>query len=81
MGCPLFFYGIKGVNVVRVAGVDASTKMSGVAIMSDGVVERYLLIDLHKEKDAMNRIKLMMMKIWIDLSRASKKEELSLLLP
>lgn len=48
---------------MRVAGVDASTKMSGVAIMSDGVLERYLLIDLHKEKDAMKRIKMMMMKI------------------
>lgn len=48
---------------MRVAGVDASTKMSGVAIMSDGVLERYLLIDLHKEKDAMKRIKTMMIKI------------------
>lgn len=48
---------------MRVAGVDASTKMSGVAIMSDGVLERYLLIDLHKEKDAMKRIKTMMIRI------------------
>ena len=48
---------------MRIAGVDASTKMSGVCIMSDGVLERYLLIDLHKEKDAMKRIKIMMMKI------------------
>ena len=48
---------------MRVAGVDASTKMSGVAIMSDGVLERYLLIDLHKEKDAMKRIKGMMIQI------------------
>lgn len=48
---------------MRIAGVDASTKMSGVAIMSDGVLERYLLIDLHKEKDAMKRIKTMMVKI------------------
>ena len=48
---------------MRVAGVDASTKMSGVAIMSDGVLERYLLIDLHKEKDAIKRIKMMMIQI------------------
>ena len=48
---------------MRVAGVDASTKMSGVSIMSDGVLERYLLIDLHKEKDAMQRIKSMMIQI------------------
>lgn len=48
---------------MRVAGVDASTKMSGVSIMSDGVLERYLLIDLHKEKDAIKRIKAMMVQI------------------
>jgi Holliday junction resolvasome RuvABC endonuclease subunit len=48
---------------MRVAGVDASTKMSGVAIMSDGVLERYLLIDLHKEKDAIKRIKSMMIQL------------------
>lgn len=48
---------------MRIAGIDGSTKMSGIAIMSDGVLERYLLIDLHKEKDAMKRIKMMMLKI------------------
>jgi Holliday junction resolvasome RuvABC endonuclease subunit len=37
--------------------------MSGVAIMSDGVLERYLLIDLHKEKDAIKRIKSMMIQL------------------
>lgn len=48
---------------MRVAGIDGSTKMTGVCIMSDGVIERYLLIDLHKEKDAIKRIKTMMVKI------------------
>lgn len=46
-----------------VAGIDASTNKSGVAIMCDGILEYYTLIDLHKEKDAMKRIRMMMQKI------------------
>lgn len=46
-----------------VAGVDASTKMSGVSIMIDGNLEFYTLIDLHKEKDAMVRIRDMLLQI------------------
>ena len=48
---------------VRVAGIDASTNKSGVSIMCDGALEYYILIDLHKEKDVMKRISMMMVKI------------------
>lgn len=46
-----------------VAGIDASTKKSGVCIMSNGELIFYTLIDLEKEKDAMKRIPKMMVKI------------------
>lgn len=46
-----------------VAGIDASTKKSGVCIMIDGKLVFYTLIDLEKEKDAMKRIPKMMIKI------------------
>ena len=46
-----------------VAGIDASTKKSGVCIMRDGELIFYTLIDLEKEKDAMKRIPKMMIKI------------------
>ena len=46
-----------------VAGVDASTKKSGVCIMSNGELIYHTLIDLEKEKDAMKRIFKMMIKI------------------
>lgn len=48
---------------MRVAGVDASTKCTGVAIMQDGQLEYYALIDLHKEMDVMKRIRNMLLKI------------------
>lgn len=48
---------------VRVAGIDGSTTKSGVSIMCDGILEHYTLIDLHKEKDVMKRISMMMMMI------------------
>lgn len=48
---------------MRVAGIDASTKKSGVSIMHEGVLEHYTLIDLHNENDAMKRIPIMMIKI------------------
>ena len=48
---------------MRVAGVDASTNKSGIAIMSDGVLEHYTLIDLHKENDALKRIEMMMIEL------------------
>ena len=46
-----------------VAGLDVSTKKSGVAIMQDGRLIFHTLIDLHKETDAMKRIQNMMVKI------------------
>ena len=48
---------------MRVAGIDGSTNSTGVAIMNDGALEFYTLIDLHKEKDAMKRIRNMLLKI------------------
>jgi len=46
-----------------IAGIDGSTKSTGIAIMIDGKLEHYDLIDLSKEKDAMKRIQNMLMKI------------------
>jgi Holliday junction resolvasome RuvABC endonuclease subunit len=46
-----------------IAGIDRSTNMSGVSIMEDGKLKFYTLIDLHKEKDAMKRIRMMLLKI------------------
>lgn len=46
-----------------VAGLDCSTKMSGISIMEDGELKFYTLIDIHKEKDAMERIRIMLVKI------------------
>lgn len=48
---------------MRVAGIDGSTNRTGVTIMSNNVIEYCTLIDLHKEKDAMKRIKMMMVEI------------------
>lgn len=48
---------------MRIAGIDGSTNNTGVAIMADGQLEFYTLIDLHKEKDAMKRIRQMLLKI------------------
>lgn len=52
-----------------IAGIDASTNKSGVSIMCDGILEYYTLIDLHKEKDVMKRIQMMMLKICEVLNR------------
>ena len=57
-----------------VAGIDASTKMSGISIMNDGKLEFYTLVDLHKEKDAMIRIREMLLKICNILDRYSIDE-------
>ena len=46
-----------------IAGIDGSTTSTGVSIMEDGKLEFYTLIDLHKEKDAMKRIRNMLLKI------------------
>lgn len=49
--------------MLTVAGIDASTNKTGIAIITDGELVHYTLIDLHKEKDAMKRIKNMMLQI------------------
>lgn len=46
-----------------VAGVDASTTKTGISIMTDGKLIYYTLIDLHKERDALKRIPIMLLKI------------------
>ena len=46
-----------------IAGIDGSTNSTGVAIMQDGELKYYTLIDLHKEKNAMKRIQNMLVKI------------------
>lgn len=49
--------------MLTVAGIDASTNKTGIAIITDGELVHYTLIDLHKEKDAIKRIKNMMLQI------------------
>lgn len=46
-----------------VAGLDCSTKMSGISIMQDGKLKFYTLVDTHKEKDVMKRIRMMFASI------------------
>lgn len=54
---------------MRVAGIDASTKCTGIAIMNDGEIEYYTLIDLHKEKDVIKRMEMMMCQICEELDK------------
>lgn len=54
---------------MRTAGIDASTKVSGISIMNDGQLEYYTLIDLHKEKDVIQRMGMMMRKICEELDK------------
>lgn len=46
-----------------VAGIDASTNKTGIAIFCDGEYVEHTLIDLHKIKDSSERIPKMMMTI------------------
>lgn len=46
-----------------VAGIDGSTTSTGLAIMRDGELIFRTLIDLKKDKDAMRRIRRMLLKI------------------
>ena len=50
---------------VRIAGIDGSTKNTGVSIMNDGNLEFYTMIDFHKEKDVIKRIQSM----WIEICK------------
>lgn len=54
---------------MRIAGVDASTKCTGISIMNDGQLEHYVLIDLHNEKDVIKRMEMMMSKICEELDK------------
>ena len=46
-----------------IAGLDCSTKMSGISIMKDGELIFHTLIDIHKEKDVMERIRHMLLEV------------------
>jgi Holliday junction resolvasome RuvABC endonuclease subunit len=48
---------------MRIAGIDASTNKTGIAIFVDGKYETHTLIDLHKIKDPDVRIPNMMVSI------------------
>ena len=52
-----------------IAGIDGSTKNTGLSIMNNGRLEFYTLIDFHKEKDAMKRIQ----NMWIEISKILDK--------
>ena len=46
-----------------IVGIDGSTNSTGIAIMQNGELMDYTLIDLHKEKNAMKRIQNMLIRI------------------
>lgn len=48
---------------MRIAGVDAATVRTGIALLVDGKIKKYELIDLHKNKDSNTRIPIMQNKI------------------
>ena len=48
---------------MRVAGIDASTNKTGIAIFNDGQYSEHTFIDLHKIKDSAERIPKMMIAI------------------
>ena len=48
---------------MKIVGIDASTNKTGVSVLQDGKYITHILIDCHKEKDAMKRIPMMASKI------------------
>ena len=58
-----YLCGDKGVIKMRICGIDASTNATGISIFEDGKYIRHTLIDLHKVKDAYQRIPMMANKI------------------
>ena len=48
---------------MRIMGIDGATNKTGIAIFEDGKYEQHILIDLHKIKDASERIPKMMIAI------------------
>jgi Holliday junction resolvasome RuvABC endonuclease subunit len=59
---------------MRIAGIDASSNKTGVAIFQDGKYIEHTLIDLHKIKDSSQRIPKMMMAIceYLDKHKVDK---------
>lgn len=49
---------------MKVIGIDASTKKTGICIFQDNEYVTHTLIDCHKEKDVTKRIPMMSNKIW-----------------
>ena len=49
---------------MKIVGIDASSNITGVAIMQDGEYVTHALIDCHKIKDAYERIPIMVNQIW-----------------
>lgn len=48
---------------MTVVGIDGSTNSSGLSVIINGELKFYTLIDLHKEKNTMKRIQMMLLKI------------------
>ena len=71
MATPSFLRFKKDVINMVVAGVDASTTATGVAIMKDGELLHYELIaiDSRKEKDAYKRVNEMLVRICVILDQ------------
>jgi Holliday junction resolvasome RuvABC endonuclease subunit len=59
---------------MRIAGIDASSNKTGIAIFQDGKYIEHTLIDLHKMRDASERIPKMMLAIcdYVDKHRIDK---------
>lgn len=59
---------------MKIIGIDASTNKTGIAILNDGSYVEHTLIDLHKIKDAGERMQKMMMAIcdYLDSHAADK---------
>lgn len=49
----------KGVICMRVAGIDAATVRTGMSLFADNKLDKYELIDLHRDKNADKRIPIM----------------------
>ena len=59
---------------MKIAGIDASTNKTGIAVFEDGKYIEHTLIDLHKIKDSSERIPKMMLSIcgYLDKHKVDK---------
>lgn len=48
---------------MKICGIDSATQKTGISLFDNGILKDYTLIDLHKNKDAENRIQCMMIEI------------------